>query len=307
MVKKVTIVGAGHVGSTTAHRVAEQELADVVLIDIHRDLSLGKALDLSQSGPVQGYDSRLVGSNVYEETEGSTIVIITAGLPRKPGMTRDDLLKANVDIVGGVSQKIAEHSPEAVIIMVTNPLDAMAYAAMKKSGFPSHRVIGMAGILDSARLRALLTRELNVSVENTQALVLGGHGDDMVPLPRFSTVAGIPITELLSPERIEELVGKTRRGGAEIVSLLKQGSAYYAPSAAIVEMVDAILKNKMKILPCSVYLNGEYGVSGQFMGVPAKLGTNGVEEIIEIKLNEEEKKLFYKSAASVKAMTDQIN
>ncbi|HZN11610.1 MAG TPA: malate dehydrogenase, partial [Blastocatellia bacterium] len=258
--KKITVVGAGNVGATTAHRLADKELGDIVLVDIIEGMPQGKALDLAESGPIEGYDSRLVGTNGYRETAGSDIVVITSGIARKPGMSRDDLLNTNAGIVGSVAEEVARHSPNAIIIVVSNPLDAMAQVALRRSGFPKHRVIGMAGVLDSARMRTFLAEALNVSVENVTAFVLGGHGDTMVPLVRYSTCAGIPVAELLPKDVLDQIVTRTRNGGAEIVSLLKTGSAYYAPSAATVEMVEAIIKDKKKILPCAAYLEGEYGV-----------------------------------------------
>jgi malate dehydrogenase len=298
--KKVTVVGAGNVGATAAQRIAEKELADVVLIDIVDGVPQGKALDLNEAAPIEKHDAFLIGTNVYEETKDSEIVIITAGIPRKPGMSRDDLISTNAGIMKSVTEQIVKQSPDAVLIIVSNPLDAMCHVAFDTSGFPKNRVIGMAGVLDSARFRAFIAMELGVSVENTHAFVLGGHGDTMVPLPRYSTVAGIPITELLSKERIDALVKRTRNGGAEIVSLLKTGSAYYAPASAAVEMAEAILKDKKKILPCAAYLEGEYNISGLFIGVPVKLGKNGIEEIIEITLTEEEQKALNHSADAVK-------
>lgn len=299
MDKKVTIVGAGNVGATAAQRVAEKELADVVLVDIVDGIPQGKALDLTQAASIERHDAALVGTNGYEATEGSDIVIITAGIPRKPGMSRDDLISTNAGIVKTVTRNIAERSPDAILIIVSNPLDAMCHVAYDESGFPKNRVVGMAGILDSARFRAFIAMELDVSVENTHAFVLGGHGDTMVPLPRYSTVAGVPITELLPQDRIDALVDRTANGGAEIVKLLKTGSAFYAPSSAAVEMAEAILKDKKKILPCAAYLEGEYGISDLFIGVPVKLGANGVEEIIEISLTEEENAALKKSADAV--------
>lgn len=299
MDKKVTIVGAGNVGATAAQRVAEKELADVVLVDIVDGIPQGKALDLTQAASIERHDAALVGTNGYEATEGSDIVIITAGIPRKPGMSRDDLISTNAGIVKTVTRNIAERSPDAILIIVSNPLDAMCHVAYDESGFPKNRVVGMAGILDSARFRAFIAMELDVSVENTHAFVLGGHGDTMVPLPRYSTVAGVPITELLPQDRIDALVDRTANGGAEIVKLLKTGSAFYAPSSAAVEMAEAILKDKKKILPCAAYLEGEYGISDLFIGVPVKLGANGIEEIIEISLTEEENAALKKSADAV--------
>jgi malate dehydrogenase len=303
---KVTIVGSGNVGATAAQRIVDKELADIALIDIIEGIPQGKGLDLLQAGPIEGYDCRIVGTNDYKDTENSDIVVITAGLPRKPGMSRDDLLMKNYEIVKGVTEQVVKHSPHSILVVVSNPLDAMVQTAFKISGFPKSRVIGMAGILDSARFRTFISQELNASVENIHALVLGGHGDTMVPLPRFSTVAGIPITELLPRDRIEALVKRTRDGGAEIVSLLKSGSAYYAPSAAIVEMVGAILKDKKKILPCAAYLEGEYGINGLFVGVPVKLGKNGIEEILQIKLTPDEHAALQRSAGAVKELIDVI-
>ncbi|MGE5808930.1 MAG: malate dehydrogenase [Nitrospirota bacterium] len=301
MRKKVTVVGAGNVGATLAQRIAEARLADVVLVDVVEGVPQGKGLDLLEAGPVLGYDTAITGSNGYEETAGSDIIVITAGLARKPGMSRDDLLAANGDIVKKVASETGRRSPKAVMIVVTNPMDVMAYVAMKAAGFPRERVIGMGGVLDSARFRTFIARELGVSVENTHAFVLGGHGDTMVPLPRYSTVAGIPITELMSGDRIDKLVERTRNGGAEIVALLKTGSAYYAPSAATLEMVEAILLDKKKILPCSAWLTGEYGVKDAFAGVPVKLGEKGMEQVIEIELTAGEKAAFMKSVEAVRA------
>ncbi len=304
--KKVTVVGGGFVGSTTAQRIVDMELADVVLTDILDGPPAGKALDMVESGPITGTDSFAVGVSTaggdYSATEGSDVVVITAGFPRKPGMSRDDLLKANYDVVSGVVSQIVKHSPNCILVIVTNPLDAMAQAALKVSGFPKNRVLGMAGVLDSARMSAFVAMECKVSVENVHSFVLGGHGDDMVPLPRYSTVAGIPLPDLLSAAKIEEIVTRTRKGGAEIVNLLKTGSAYYAPSAAAAEMVEAILKDKKKILPCAVYLDGEYEIKGVFVGVPVKLGAAGAEEIIQIKLTSEEKEALHRSAGSVREL-----
>lgn len=302
--KKITVVGAGNVGATAAHWLVSKELGDVVLVDILEGMPQGKALDLAQAGPIEGYDSVIVGANDYKATADSDVVVITSGIARKPGMSRDDLLNTNAGIVGSVTEQIARTSPNAIIIVVSNPLDAMTQVAFKRSGFPKNRVIGMAGVLDSARMRTFLADALNVSVENVTAFVLGGHGDTMVPLPRYSTCAGIPITELLPKEQIEAIVKRTASGGAEIVNLLKTGSAYYAPSAAAVEMVEAILKDKKKILPCAVYLEGEYGINGLFVGVPVKLGANGVEEIIQINLTTEERAALHKSAAAVQELVD---
>ena len=299
---KVTIVGSGNVGATAAHWIASKELADVVLIDIIEGVPQGKALDLLQAMPIEKRDSYVTGTQDYAETANSDIVVITAGVPRKPGMSRDDLLNINYNIMKDVVGKVVQHSPNCILIIVSNPLDAMAQTAYKLSGFPRERVIGMAGILDSARFRAFIAMELKVSVENVTAFVLGGHGDTMVPLPRYSTVAGIPVTELIDKATLDALVKRTRDGGAEIVKYLKTGSAYYAPSAAVTEMVEAILKDKKKILPCAAYLTGEYGINGLFVGVPVKLGAKGIEQIIEIKLTPDEKAALDKSAAAVKEL-----
>jgi malate dehydrogenase len=306
MRKKVSIVGSGNVGATAAHWIASKELADVVLIDIVEGVPQGKGLDLLEAMPIEKRDSHITGTNDYADTANSDIVVITAGIPRKPGMSRDDLLNTNHKIMSDVVSKVVKHSPNCIIIVVSNPLDAMAQAAYKLSGFPRERVIGMAGVLDSARFRTFIAEELNVSVENVNAFVLGGHGDTMVPLPRYSTVAGIPITELIEKSRLDAIVQRTRDGGAEIVKYLKTGSAYYAPSSATTEMVEAILKDKKKILPCAVYLEGEYGIKGLFVGVPVKLGAKGMEQIIEIKLTAEEKAGLGKSAAAVKELVGVI-
>ncbi|MBI4445471.1 MAG: malate dehydrogenase [Acidobacteria bacterium] len=303
MRNKVSVIGSGHVGATTALHVAQKELADVALVDIIEGMPQGKALDLLEAGPVEGYDSRLAGSNSYESTANSDIVVITAGLPRKPGMSRDDLLLKNAGIVKQVTENVAKYSPEAILIVVSNPLDAMCQVAKHVSGFPRQRVLGMAGVLDSARFRTFIAQELKVSVESTHAFVLGGHGDTMVPLARYSTVAGIPITELISKDRLEAIIQRTRDGGAEVVKLLKEGSAYYAPAVSVVEMVESILKDKKKILPCAVYLEGEYGISNLFVGVPAKLGRGGMEEVLQINLTTDEKAQLQKSAASVQELT----
>jgi len=303
---KISVIGAANIGASVAQYAVEKELGDVVLVDIIEGIPQGKALDLAQAGPVHGYDSSLVGSNGYDETADSDIVVVTAGLARKPGMTRDDLLFKNAEIVGGVVTEVARRSPKSILILVTNPLDAMVQLAWKKSGFPHQRVVGMAGILDSARFRTFIAQELRVSVENVTAFVLGGHGDTMVPLPRYSTVAGIPITDLLSPDRIQALVTRTANGGAEIVGLLKAGSAYYAPAASAVEMVEAILKDKKKILPCAAYLDGQYGTKGLYVGVPVKLGRAGVEQIIEIKLTKDEQAAFDKSAGAVRELVEKL-
>src|SRR3954466_7771840 len=301
---KITVVGAGNVGATAAHWLAAKELGDVVLVDIVEGVPQGKALDLAEAAPVEGFDVRLTGTNSYDATADSDVVIITAGLPRKPGMSRDDLLKTNADIVGKVTDEVAKYSPNAFIIVVSNPLGAMAQVAFRRSGFPKNRVMGMAGVLDSARMRCFLAEELKVSVENVTAFVLGGHGDTMVPLPRYSTCAGIPVTELIAKDKLDAIIARTANGGAEIVGLLKTGSAYYAPSLGAVEMAEAILKDKKKILPCAVFLEGEYGVSNLFFGVPVKLGKNGIEQIIEINLTNEERTALQKSAAAVQELID---
>jgi len=306
MNKKVTVVGAGHVGATVAQRVAEKELADVVLIDIVEGLPQGKGLDLQEAAPIEYHNASILGSNDYAPSKDSDIVVVTAGIPRKPGMSRDDLLETNAKIVGTVVAETASLSPNAVLIIVSNPLDAMCHVALKTSGFSRNKVIGMAGVLDAARFSTFIALELSVSVENVSAFVLGGHGDSMVPLPRYSTVAGIPITELMKKDRIDALVERTRTGGAEIVSLLKTGSAYYAPASAVSEMTAAILKDKKKILPCSVYLQGEYGAKDLFLGVPVKLGTGGMEEIMEIQLDPDEQAALDKSAEAVKGLVGDL-
>lgn len=306
MRKKVTVVGAGNVGATAAHWLAAKEMADVVLLDVIEGVPQGKALDLAEAMPIEKRDCAIVGTNDYADTAGSDIVIVTAGIARKPGMSRDDLLNTNAKIMSDVIAQVIQASPEAILIIVSNPLDAMAQAAFKHSKFPRERVIGMAGVLDSARFRTFIAEELNVSVENVTAFVLGGHGDTMVPLPRYSTVAGIPITELIDGPTLDRLVERTRNGGAEIVKYLKTGSAYYAPSAAAVEMAEAILKDKKKILPCAAYLQGEYGIDGLFVGVPCKLGAKGLEQIIEIKLTPEEQAALRKSADAVKELVGVI-
>ena len=307
MRKKATVIGAGNVGATAAMRLAEKELADVVLIDILEGVPAGKALDLAEAAPIEKHDAKIIGATGdYSQAKDSDIIIITAGIPRKPGMSRDDLLSTNVGIMGSVTKEVAAVAPDATLIIVSNPLDAMCHVAYEVSGFPKNRVIGMAGVLDSARFRAFIAMELDVSVENTHAFVLGGHGDTMVPLPRYSTVAGIPITELISKDRIDALVERTRTGGAEIVGLLKTGSAYYAPASAAVEMAEAILKDKKKILPCAVCFNGEYGINDLFIGVPVKLGENGVEEIIEIELTDSEKEALDHSANAVRKLVEDM-
>ena len=304
MRKKVTVIGAGNVGANCALRVAEKELADVVLVNVVEGVPQGKGLDLLQSGPVQGYDVTVTGANDYAPTEGSDLAIVTAGFPRKPGMSRDDLLIANYEVVKTATEQFAKLSPDSVIVVVTNPLDAMAQAAYWVSGFPRNRVVGMAGVLDSARFRTFVAQELKVSVENVVGVVMGGHGDTMVPLVRLSSVSGIPLTELLDQPTLDRIVTRTQNGGAEIVKYLKTGSAYYAPSAAAVEMAESILKDKKKVLPCSALLEGEYGIHGVFVGVPVKLGAGGIEKIYEIQLTEAEKALLSKSAAAVRELVD---
>jgi malate dehydrogenase len=305
---KLTIVGAGNVGATTAHWAAAKELADIVLVDIPAldGVPQGKALDLSQAAPVEGFDVGISGATAYEASAESDIVVITAGLARKPGMSRDDLLAKNAEIVKAVTEQVARTSPNAILIVVSNPLDAMVYVAHKVSGFPPHRVIGMAGVLDTARYRAFIAAELGVSVEDIQALLMGGHGDDMVPLPRYTSVGGIPLPELLPAEKIDAIVQRTRNGGAEIVGLLKTGSAYYAPSAAVVQMAEAIIRDKKRILPCAAHCDKEYGVGGYFVGVPVKLGSRGVEKIIEVKLTAEERELFDRSVEHVRQLIKSI-
>lgn len=304
--KKITIVGAGHVGAHTAVWIALKELGDVVLIDIVEGVPQAKGMDLMEAVPIEGLDCNITGTNDYKDTRGSDVVIITAGVPRKPGMSRSDLIKINAGIVKDVTEKIIKYSPNTIIIIVTNPLDAMVYVGWKVSGFPKTRVMGLSGALDSARLRAFIALELGVSVEDVQAMVIGGHADDMVPLPRYSTVSGIPITQLLQKERIDAIIERTRKAGGEIVGLLKTGSAYYAPSAAVAEMAESIIRDKKRVIPCAAYCEGEYGVKGMFIGVPVKLGSLGVEEIIEIELNAEEKRLFEESVSSVKRLIEEI-
>jgi malate dehydrogenase len=308
MINKITIVGAGNVGSTTAQWLAERELGDIVLVDVPETgrMPAGKALDLTQAGPILGYTTNIIGTTRYEDTVDSDVVVITAGATRKPGMTREDLIGINQRIVTDVVNQIKETSPNAILLVVTNPLDTMAYVAKKVSGFPRERVVGQAGVLDTARLRAFIAMELNVSVENVYAFVMGGHGDEMVPMVHYSTVSGIPVTELLPPERIQAIVQRTREGGAEIIDLLKTGSAYYAPGAAITLMVDAILKDEKKILPCSAYLEGEYGIHDMFFGVPVKLGRGGVEQIIQVKLTEEERANLEKSVGLIRKTMAQL-
>ncbi|ADK84734.1 malate dehydrogenase, NAD-dependent [Desulfarculus baarsii DSM 2075] len=304
MVGKITVIGAGNVGATCAQRAAEKELADVVLVDVVEGMPQGKALDLCEAAPVEKHDARLLGTNDYADTAGSDVIIVTAGIARKPGMSRDDLIKTNAGIVKATVERAAPLSPEAVIIVVSNPLDAMCHVALKASGMPPRQVIGMAGVLDSARFRYFIAEALDVSVENTHAFVLGGHGDTMVPLPRFSTVAGIPITELLPADKIAALCQRTAQGGAEIVSLLKTGSAYYAPASAAVEMAEAILKDKKKILPCAAYLQGQYGYNDLYIGVPVKLGKGGVLDVVEIKLTADEKAALDNSAGAVQKLVE---
>ena len=306
MNRKVTIIGSGHVGATAARSIADKELADVVVLDVLEGVPQGKGLDIFEACPIEGSDSRVLGTNDYADSAGSDLVVITAGLARKPGMSRDDLLLKNYDIVKGVTERVVAHSPQCIILAVTNPLDAMCQVVYRVSKFPRERVIGMAGVLDAARMRTFIAQELNVSVENTHACVLGGHGDAMVPLPRYSTVAGIPITELMDQATIDRIVTRTANGGAEIVKLLGTGSAFYAPGSAIVEMVDAILKDKKKILPCAVFLQGEYGIKDLFVGVPAKLGARGLEQVIQLTLTSEEQAALDKSASAVKELVDII-
>jgi malate dehydrogenase len=302
MVERITVVGAGHVGATQTHRLAEMQVArEVVLVDILEGIPQGKALDLYESGPVMGFDTRVIGSNGYEETAGSDIVIITAGIPRKPGMSRDDLLATNAGIVRDVSKQVKKSSPNAIVIVVSNPLDVMTYVAKETTGFAPQRVFGMAGVLDTARYRTFIAERLKVSVEDIQALVLGGHGDTMVPLVRYTTVSGIPLTQFLSQEEVDALIDRTRKGGAEIVSYLKEGSAYYAPSAAVAQMVEAVVYDKKRILPCAAWMEGQYGISDTYLGVPCKLGRAGVEEIVEVELTADEKSALEKSAEHVKS------
>ncbi len=304
MRKKITVVGGGNVGASAAVNLAAKELGNVVLVDVVEGVPQGKGLDMAQMGPVEGYDVEVTGANDYEPTAKSDVVVITAGLARKPGMSRDDLLLANYEVVKSVTEQVVKYSPDAILVLVTNPLDAMCTVAHHVSKFPKNRVIGMAGVLDSARFRTFIARELNVSVENVTAVVLGGHGDTMVPIVRLSNVSGIPLTELIPPDRLAAIVDRTRNGGAEIVKYLKTGSAYYAPSASAVEMVESILKDKKKILPCAALLEGEYGIKGLFVGVPVKLGAAGVEKIYEIKLTDEEIAALKKSAGAVQELVD---
>jgi malate dehydrogenase len=305
--KKITVVGAGNVGATCAQRLAERDYADVVLVDIVEGIPQGKALDINQAGPVVGYEAHVTGTTGYEETAGSDIVIITSGFPRQPGMSRDDLLAKNKEIVGGVSKEIAERSPDAIVIVVTNPLDAMCHVAYDVTGFPRQRVVGMAGVLDSARFRTFLAWELGVSVRDVTGFVLGGHGDTMVPVVSYTNVSGIPVTQKIPADRLEEIVQRTRDGGAEIVKHLQKGSAYYAPSAAAVEMVDAIIHDQKRVIPCAALCEGEYGFDGLFVGVPVKIGAGGVEEIIEIELSEDEKSALGSSADAVKELVEALS
>lgn len=306
MKNKITIVGAGNVGATTAQLAAYKELGDVVLVDIVEGVPQGKGLDLLESGPIEQFSGRVFGTNDYKDTANSDVVVITAGIPRKPGMSRDDLIDTNAKIVKSVIEQIIKYSPDTILIVVTNPLDIMACLAKEVSGFPKNRVIGMAGVLDSTRFRAFIAEELNVSMEDTQAMVLGGHGDSMVPLPRYSNVSGISITELLSADKIDKLVQRTRKGGGEIVALLKTGSAFYAPGASIIQMAESIIKDKKRILPCAAYLEGEYGIEGIFVGVPVKLGADGIEEILQLKLTEEESNALKSSADAVKEILSKL-
>jgi malate dehydrogenase len=302
MRSKISVIGAGYVGSTLAQRLAERDYADVVMFDIIPNMPQGKALDILQSGPVLGFDSLVTGTNDYNDTANSDIVVITSGFPRKPGMTRDDLVKKNQEVISQVTEQVVKYSPNSILIMVTNPLDAMAQLALKISGFPRERVIGMAGILDTARFRTFIAQEVGASVSDVQAYVLGGHGDTMVPLARMCTVAGVPISQLISAERIEQIVQRARDGGAEIVKLLGTGSAYFAPSASVLQMVDSILLDKKMIVPCAVYLKGEYGIENLFVGVPAQLGAKGVEKVVEVELSSDERALLQKSASAVKEL-----
>ena len=306
MNRKVSVIGSGHVGATAARGIADKELADIVVLDILEGVPQGKGLDILEACPIEGSDARVLGTNDYKDTADSDIVVITAGLARRPGMSRDDLLTKNYEIIKGVTEQVAKYSPNSVILPVTNPLDAMCQVVYRVSGFPRARVVGMAGVLDSARMRTFIAQELNVSVENTHAFVLGGHGDTMVPLPRYSTVAGVPITELMSPETVQAIVERTAGGGAEIVKLLGTGSAFYAPGSAIVEMVEAVLKDKKKILPCAAFLQGEYGIHDLFVGVPVKLGAAGLEEILEIELTAAEQAALMKSAEAVRELVEVI-
>ncbi len=306
MRRKITVVGAGNVGATTAQRIAERDYADVVLVDIVEGMPQGKALDLNQSGPVIGYEPNVTGTNGYEETGGSDIVVITSGFPRQPGMSRDDLLAKNKEIVGGVSKEVAERSPDAIVVMVTNPLDAMCHVAADFTGFPRQRLVGMAGILDSARFRTFIAWELGVSVRDVTGFVLGGHGDSMVPVVSYTSVAGVPVRQRIADDRLEEIVQRTRDGGAEVVKLLQKGSAFYAPAAAVLEMVDSIVLDQKRVVPCAARCEGEYGIDGLFVGVPVKLGAEGVEEIVEIELDEREKEELGESAGTVRELVETL-
>lgn len=306
MRKKVTVIGAGNVGATLAHRLVDKQLADVALIDILEGIPQGKGLDLLEAGPIEGYDVKITGTNDYKDTANSDVVVMTAGFPRKPGMSRDDLLKANYAVVKAAIEQAAKYSPNAILIVVTNPLDAMVQTAYRVSGFPKNRVIGMAGVLDSARYRTFIAEALKVSVQDVVGLVLGGHGDTMVPVPSYTTVAGVPVSQLMPKDQLDKIIDRTRKGGAEIVNLLKTGSAFYAPSAAVVQMIDAIFNDRKKVLPCAAFLEGEYGINGLFVGVPVKLGANGIEEIVKIKLTQEEQAELEKSAAAVKELVEII-
>ncbi len=304
--KKLTVVGAGHVGAHTALWLALKELGDVVLLDIIEGVPQGKALDLAEAAPIEEFDSRIKGTNDYRDTENSDVVIITAGIPRKPGMSRSDLINTNVGILKSVVEGIVKHSPNAHLLIVTNPLDVMVYAAWKFSGLPPNRIMGLSGALDGGRMRAFIAMELGVSVEDVHAMVIGGHADEMVPLKRYATVSGVPITQLLSPDKVEAIMNRTKKAGGEIVGLLKTGSAYYAPSAAVAEMAEAIIKDKKRVIPCAAFCDGQYGVKGMFIGVPAVLGANGVEKIIDIELDENERKEFNSSVAAVKGLIDEL-
>lgn len=298
---KISIIGSGFVGSTAAHWIAAKELGDIVLVDIVEGVPQGKGLDLLEAGPIEGFDANIIGTNDYADTAGSSVVVVTSGAPRKPGMTREDLIKVNANITRSCIEQAAKYSPDAVIIMVNNPLDTMVYLAKQVSGFPKNRVVGQAGVLDSARYRTFIAMEAGVSVEDVQAMLMGGHGDEMVPLPRFTTISGIPVTEFISPERLEAIVDRARKGGGEIVNLLKTGSAYFAPSAATVQMVEAVLRDKKRVIPCAAYLEGEYGLNDIYFGVPVVLGANGVERVIELPLDEAEMALVNKSADGVRS------
>jgi malate dehydrogenase len=303
---KITIIGAGFVGSTAAHWIAAKELGDIVLVDIIEGIPQGKALDLLEASPIEGFDLRVVGTNDYAETADSDVIVVTSGAPRKPGMSREDLIKVNANITRDCIEKAAPYSPDAMIIMVNNPLDTMAYLAKQVSGFPKNRVVGQAGVLDSARYRTFIAIEAGVSVEDVQAMLMGGHGDEMVPLPRFTTISGIPVTEFISQEKLDAIIDRARKGGGEIVNLLKTGSAYYAPSAATVQMVEAVLRDKKRVIPCAAYLEGEYGLNDIFFGVPVVLGGGGVEKVIELPLNEAELALVKKSADGVRASIETL-